>query len=410
MKEAEASKRKHSGAGEDFAAVSDIMVAAMAGFGLKAKDMAHIADVLASAANASAISITDIGYSLKYVAPVARSAGVSLEQVSAALAILGNAGIKAEQAGTTLRMALIRLADPPKEAAKMMDQLGIKTTDASGKMLPLGQIIAQLHEKFKGLSQAQQVQAAATIFGAESMSGMMTLIQAGPATLEKLTQAFIKSDGAARAMAKGMTDNLAGALEEMRGALESTMISIGDALAPAIRTIAEVLKGVIEAFNKLSEPVKKGLAIFGGLVAALTVVVGVSLTFIGIVFQGIAALSSFGAAIGGLSGILTALTGPVGLVTAAIMGLVTVGVLVYKKWDEVKVFLIRAWQTISDTALRVWGGIRQFFADIGSRLAAAVGSGILRIPQYFINLRDRVLSILAGWVRMMLDLGRRLEC
>lgn len=137
-------------AGENFSTVADIMVAAMSGFGLQASDMAHIADVLASAANASAISITDIGYSLKYVAPVAKTAGISLEEVSAALAILGNAGIKAEQAGTTLRRALIRLADPPKEAAEMLKQLGIRITDSSGKMLPFQQIIAQLHEKFKG--------------------------------------------------------------------------------------------------------------------------------------------------------------------------------------------------------------------------------------------------------------------
>lgn len=276
-------------AGENFGTVADIMVAAMSGFGLQAKDMGHIADVLASAANASAISITDIGYSLKYVAPVAKTAGVSLEEVSAALAILGNAGIKAEQAGTTLRMALIRLADPPKEAAKMLKQLGVQITDANGKMLPFQQIIAQLHEKFSGLSQAQKIQAASTIFGAEAMSGMLALIEAGPEKLGALTTEFQNSSGAAQQMADTMTNNLAGAWEEFKGALESALITLGTALTPAIQTIVQGLQTLIDWFNQLPAPLQQVIAIGGALGVALTLLGGISLIFVGNIMQALAA-------------------------------------------------------------------------------------------------------------------------
>ncbi|MFA4885453.1 MAG: phage tail tape measure protein [Desulfotomaculaceae bacterium] len=256
--------------GEDFANVSDIMVSAMSGFGMEAKDMGHIADVLASAANASSISISDIGYSLKYVAPVAKTAGLSIEEVSSALAILGNAGIKAETAGTSLRMSLTQLAAPPKEAAEMIEKLGIKVTDTEGKLLPLKDLIGQLNEKFGGLTQAQKMEAASTIFGTNAMSAMLTLIDAGPDKLDELTQSFKNADGAANQMAETMTDNLSGSIEQLKGAAESALISIGSTLSPAIRKVAEGIQAMVNSFNSLPDPVKNSIVTIVAVAAGIT--------------------------------------------------------------------------------------------------------------------------------------------
>jgi TP901 family phage tail tape measure protein len=363
-------------AGENFGAVADIMVAAMSGFGLQARDMSHIADVLASAANASAISITDIGYSLKYIAPVAKTAGVSLEEVAAALAILGNTGIKAEQAGTTLRMALIRLADPPKEAAKMMEQLGIRVTDASGKMLPFQQIIAILHEKFSGLSQAQRIQAAATIFGAEAMSGMLALIEAGPEKLGALTSEFQNSSGAAQQMADIMTDNLAGALEELKGALESALITIGTILTPAIRAATEHLRRLVEWFNKLPEPVQRFISVGAALSAVLLLVGGGIMMFVGQIMQTMATAQSLGVTLRVLPGLFTALTGPVGIAVAAVAGFAAAAYLIYKNWDGIKAFFANLWGQVRSTVVNFAGAILEFLRQWGPQILAVVAGPI----------------------------------
>lgn len=359
-------------AGENFGTVADIMVAAMSGFGLQAQDMAHIADVLASAANASAISITDIGYSLKYVAPVAKTAGVSLEEVSAALAILGNAGIKAEQAGTTLRMALIRLADPPKEAAEMLKQLGVQITDANGKMLPFQQIIAQLHEKFSGLSQAQKIQAASTIFGAEAMSGMLALIEAGPEKLGALTTEFQNSSGAAQQMADTMTNNLAGAWEEFKGALESALITIGTALTPAIQAIVAQLQGLIEWFNQLPAPIQQVIAVGAALGAALTLLGGIFLIFVGNIMQALAAAQALGITLGALKTVLAAFAGPVGIAIAAITALAGIALVVVKNWEPIKEFFIGLWEGIKTTIINAANAVLDFLRQWGPLILAAV--------------------------------------
>ncbi|WAH38621.1 phage tail tape measure protein [Alicyclobacillus dauci] len=235
--------------GEDFGSVSQIMISTMSAFGMQASDMGHIADVLAAAANASSISIGDMGQTLQYAAPLAKAAGVSLEALSADIAIMGNAGIKGSDAGTALREALTRLAAPPAAAAKELSALGIATKDAQGKMVPFNTIIAELHDKFQNLGQAQQLQAASAIFGQNAMSGMMTVIQASPAKIDQLTKAFQNSNGEAAKMANEMQDNLKGALTQMQGAFESASIKIEESLSPAL---TKVVNGVTSLVSTIS--------------------------------------------------------------------------------------------------------------------------------------------------------------
>ena len=53
---------------------------------------------------------------LKYAGPIAGSLGVSMEETAAAIGIMSDAGVKGSQAGTTLRSAFTRLANPTKKA------------------------------------------------------------------------------------------------------------------------------------------------------------------------------------------------------------------------------------------------------------------------------------------------------
>lgn len=56
------------------------------------------------------------------------------------------------------------------------------------------------------------------------------------------------------------------------------------------------------------------------------------------------------------------LTSPIGIITVAIMGLVAVGILLYKNWDSVKAFLSICWEGIKTVAVAIWNGIVAFFS------------------------------------------------
>ncbi|HEY8355805.1 MAG TPA: phage tail tape measure protein, partial [Methylophilaceae bacterium] len=369
--------------GEDFASVADIMVSAMSGFGLQARDMSHIADVLAAAANASSISIRDLGYTFKYVAPVAKSAGQSLEMMAAAAAILGNAGIKADQAGTTLRMALIRLADPPKEAAKWLQRLGVQVTDSSGRMRPLSDIIGQLNRAFRGLSQEQQIAAASAIFGAEAMSGMLTLIQAGPEQLNQLANSFRNANGAAQQMAEEMTNNLAGAWEEFKGALESMAINIGEQLTPALRTLAEAATALVDAFNALPEPVQRFVALTAALAAGLLLIGGPLLMLVGF-------LPSIAAGAAMASSAFTGLAAALSPITVIIAAVAAAAGLLYLAWQN-------NFGGIRDTTIALWNQIQAKFQEAWNVIAPLVGQLIDYIKQRWAEIQP-VIQPVMNWL------------
>jgi len=370
-------------AGEDFANVTDIMVAAMNGFGLSAKDMSHIADVLAAAANASSISISDLGYTFKYVAPVAKSAGQSLEMMAAAAALLGNAGIKADQAGTTLRMALIRLADPPKEAAKWLDQLGVTVTDAQGRMLPLSQIIAQLSDKFKNLSEAEQLAAASAIFGAESMSGMMALIKAGPEPLEELTKQFEQAGGTAERMAETMQDNLPGAIEQLKGALESAQIAVGSHLTPVLQVLTDLVTGLVDRFNALPEPMQRLVAIGGAVAAGLALIGGPLLILVSALPSIIAGWAALSTAMQAAMSVLAPVAGVLAAIAAG-------AYLLYQAWQT-------NWGGIRDTTLQVWDEIRTRFQAAWEEIAPIVQSLVQYIMERWQEIQP-VLQPVLEWL------------
>ena len=221
--------------GGDVAASSEAMASSLRAFGLEAGQAGHVADVFARAAADTNAETVDMAEAMKYVAPVAHSMGLSLEETAASIGIMADAGIKGSQAGTTLRGALSRIAKPTKAMVKSMDQLGVSFYDANGKMIPLREQIAQLKTATAGLTQEERNRHLVTLYGQNSLSGMLALLDAGPEKLDKMTNALINSDGAAREMAETMQDNLASKIEQMGGAFESAAIIIQQILEPASR-------------------------------------------------------------------------------------------------------------------------------------------------------------------------------
>ena len=84
----------------------------MAGFKIPAEDVGKAVDIMAKAAASGSLNVNDMASTFRYVGPVAQAAGLSLTEVAAATTLLSNAGIKGEQAGTTLRLSLIHISEP----------------------------------------------------------------------------------------------------------------------------------------------------------------------------------------------------------------------------------------------------------------------------------------------------------
>lgn len=255
--------------GEDLATTSDIVTDALTAFGLQASDSAHFADVLAQASSKSNTNVGLMGETFKYVAPVAGALGYSIEDTAVAIGLMANSGIKGSQAGTALRSTITRLAKPVGEAKDAVEELKISITNTDGTMKPLSQTMVELREKFAGLTEEQKAQYAAMLAGQEGMSGLLAIVNASDEDFQKLTDEINNANGAAEDMASVMMDNTAGAVEQLKGALESAGILIGEKLTPYIRQLAEWITGLVEKFNSLSEEEQDQIVKFGLILATI---------------------------------------------------------------------------------------------------------------------------------------------
>lgn len=241
--------------GLDLATTSDIVTDALTAFGMKASDSTHFADVLAKASSSANTNVSMLGESFKYVAPLAGTMGYSVEDVSLALGLMANSSVKGSMAGTLLKTALSNLAAPSKKMYEVMEKYSISLTDANGKSKPLIDVLAQLREKFSGLSKAEQAEAASNLFGKEAMSGMLAIINASDKDFKDLKNNIYNADGAAKSMSETMQDNLQGQITILKSALEGLGIKIYESMQEPLKGAAVEAQGYV---NRLTDAFKSG--------------------------------------------------------------------------------------------------------------------------------------------------------
>lgn len=323
--------------GESLALASQTVAAALNIWGLEATEASRVADVLAMAANASAAGIGDMQLAFKYAGAPAAALGIEMEDVAAAIGIMTDAGLDGSNAGTSLRASLLALNNPAKAQAKMMEQLGISMRDSEGNALSLSEMVGELAKETEHMTEADKVATLAKLVGTEAVSGFLSLIKAGPAEIDKMSESLRNSAGASAETAALMKDNLKGAFEELGGAMETAAITIGNILTPMIHDGVQVVQSLVEKFTELSPTTQKvmiGLAGFAAAMGPVLLVGGTLLTSIGSIMTGFTAVSGAIAAAGGAAGVfggaLAILTGPIGLTVAGIAAL-TVGTIALVK-------------------------------------------------------------------------------
>ena len=377
--------------GEDLATTSDIVTDALTAFGLQASDSAHFADVLAQASSKSNTNVGLMGETFKYVAPVAGALGYSIEDTAVAIGLMANSGIKGSQAGTALRSTITRLAKPVGEAKDAVEELKISITNTDGTMKPLSQTMVELREKFAGLTEEQKAQYAAMLAGQEGMSGLLAIVNASDEDFQKLTDEINNANGAAEDMASVMMDNTAGAVEQLKGVLESAGILIGEKLTPYIRKLAEWITGLVEKFNSLSEEEQDQIVKFGLILAAIGPVLLILAKVISVVSTVVKAFKLFGTTMttvktsidlvkAGYTGLATQMGGipklvagistgfggmlaPIAAVIAIVAVLVGAFVTLWKTNEEFRDNMVGIWNSIKES-------INNFFDGVVERINA----------------------------------------
>lgn len=220
-------------------------------FGLSGSDVPHVADLLAAGAGKAQGSVGDLSEALKQGGLVASQMGLSIEETTGGLAAFASAGLLGSDAGTSLKTMLLRLANPSAEAAKTMQELGIAAYDVNGNFVGLESLAGQLETGMAGLTQGQRDAAMATIFGSDAIRAANVLYKEGAAGIAGWTAKVSDSGYAARTAAE-RTDNLAGDVERLMGALDSLMLDSSSGVNQTLRSLAQGAEELVEGLGKLN--------------------------------------------------------------------------------------------------------------------------------------------------------------
>ena len=128
----------------DLGETADVVTNIMTGYGIDPSQVRRAADIMTMTFTKSNTTLLEIAEAYKYSASLLSAGGVSFEEATAAMGILGDAGIKGSQAGTTLRTIMANIVNPTKKQLTNWERIGVSRTDENGKVRPLTEIFQDL--------------------------------------------------------------------------------------------------------------------------------------------------------------------------------------------------------------------------------------------------------------------------
>lgn len=351
--------------GEDLAATSDILTDGLTAFGMAASDSAHFADVLVAAGNNANTSVAMMGETFKYAGAVCGTLGITVEDCAIATGLMGNAGIKASQAGTALRSGLSKLIDPTKEAASAMEQYGFSIATTEDGSVDFMGTMRNLRAAMGDLDATTQAQALSTIFGTEAMSGWAAIVSASDADFQSLTDAIYGCEGAAEAAAAVKLDNLSGQITILKSTIEGIAIQIGDILMPTIRNVVARIQEWAAAFAAADEDTKKTILTVAGVVAAIgPLILGVS-KVIKTVKNVVNAFKLMKTGLTAVKAALAGVSAPVLAVVAVVAALVAAFMHLWNTNEGFRTTIIGIWNEIKNTVGGFIEGLKERLGGMG---------------------------------------------
>jgi TP901 family phage tail tape measure protein len=233
----------------DVSEATRMAMKSLGAFGMRVDDAAQLQtnltrvnNVFARAVSDSTLEMQDLFEVLIYAGPAMNSAGQSIETFAAMSEILADNSIDASIAGTSLRMAFLRLAGPPKEARDVIKKLNLVIKDADGNFIDFAHIVGQLEYATRKMGNVEKMAAMKKLFGVRAQNAMNILVREGADKLKAYREGLEASSGAGQRMAKIMRDSIIARLLK----LKSNLIELGFKF---IETFAEKGGRAIDRFT-----------------------------------------------------------------------------------------------------------------------------------------------------------------
>jgi TP901 family phage tail tape measure protein len=253
-----------SASGMELGKSSDMVTDAMSALGLSADGTTVMIDQMAKTASRSNTSVEQLGAAILTIGATGKDVAGGTKELSQALGLLADNGVKGAEGGTKLRNIILALEAPTDKAAMTLEKLGVKAFDANGEFRPLQDTFFDLKNALANMTEQDAAIAKSKIFSKRDLAAVNALLNTSVDRWNQLADEIEDSAGAAHDMAEVQLDNLAGDVTLFKSALEGAEITISDRLTPSLRNAVQF---GTEAVTKLANGFGEG-GLSGAVAAA----------------------------------------------------------------------------------------------------------------------------------------------
>lgn len=343
--------------------------------------------------------------------------------------------------------------------------------DAEGNVKNLAGLQGTLGKALEGMTREQKLASLELLFGADAMRATAIMSLEGRKGVQEYNKAL--KETSASEVAKARLDNLSGAMEEFRGSMETAMITIGSIFIPVLTKIVEGLTAVVNVFNSLPKGVQIAIGVLLAISSAGLLVVGMILAMLPLIAAWVAnfllmrvigsvtgslrvfystmrsGLGVQAAAVAANSRLVTSMKalatrslltgkimlaagrmirlawvialGPIGILIAAVAGIVALGTVLYNRWAPFRNLMnqigaairekfLGAWAAVKPILLSALGALRQFgnfvSSTLGPVLRQVAGSLLGKLVDGFNEIKTALATTLLPAVRQLVSVFR----
>lgn len=300
-------------------AALDILTTSLNAYGLAAEDVSRVSDVLINTQNLGKTTVDQLASSMGKVIPTAKANGVEIETLAGAYAVMTANGIATAETTTYFNSMLNELgkngssaANAFAEATSEIKEGGLTMSEAMEMGWSLSDVLNALDKQA-----AENGTTISNMFGSAEAGKAAAVLLDNSAKLDDAIAAMGNSAGATEsAYAKLNTTSFE--VDKTINELKIALIEIGNVLkselAPIFEKVVKKIKELTSAFSNMSAAEKEQVVKIAGIVAAIGPLLAVG----GRLITGIGTVMTMAPQIGTA---LSALTGPVGIVIAAVAAL-----------------------------------------------------------------------------------------
>ena len=331
--------------------------------GTSEKDVSRFGSTIVDLGNNFATTESEIVAMTNRLAAGGKLAGLTEPQIMALATAMSSVGIEAEAGGTAMTQTFNAIEKAVASGGENLEGFARIAGMSSAEFVSAwkNEPIAAIQSFIEGLGKLdEQGESAVLVLDELGLTGIRqsNMLKSLGLASDMLSDAVGTANKAWKqnnALTKeagtryGTTESQ---IKMLRNNLQNLATSFGQLILPYLNKLVEWLSNAVKEFNSFDEGTKKAILSILSIVAAIGPVLSIG----GKLIKGISTVISLVSGAGGLSAVLTALTGPIGIIIGAIAALAA------------------AWATdfggIREYTSEIFDSLKTIFTNIGAQLKA----------------------------------------